>query len=96
MIDAGELEEIRSQLPDDLAGDFDDVASALQLSIRQVRAEAERVFASCRHLASDRKAFALAAKNEASSRALPLVFAMLDGRDPGPLALKAVRIEVRS
>ena len=94
LIASGEYDDVRAQIPVELAGDFDDVGASLRMALGQVQGEALRVFEECMPLAEDRKAFAMAAKRKASSRALPLVFALLDGRETEELAIKAVRREL--
>ena len=95
MIEAGTLTSIRDEIPDDLAKDFDDVAGALELAILQIEDEARRTFGEIEHLTSDRRSFALEAKRRASPRALPLVFAALDGKATRPLAIRGVRNSLR-
>ena len=75
----GTYEEIREQLPHEIAGDFDDIAASLRMSIRQITDQAQREFSRLSHLAENRKQFAIAAQqSDASIR--PMLFSLLDGK----------------
>lgn len=96
MIANGTVESVREEIPKEIAGDFDDVVSTLQLSIRQLQDEANRAFEAHRNLLSEgRKAFAIEVQKAVSKRAMPLVFALADERDLLPLVIKIVRGQLK-
>lgn len=90
-LESGEMEHMRAQVPDELAGDLDDLIATLRMAVRQKIEAAQQAYAHLKHLAGSRKDFAIAAKQSAPSELLGMLFSLLDGRDITPLAYKAVR-----
>lgn len=91
MLEAGEYEAVRAQIPNDIAGEFDDVSSSLRMALLQLQNEGRDTFATLQHLRADRKAFALAAKATARPEVLPMMFALLDDKSIERVAYGMVR-----
>lgn len=90
MIASGDYDEIRAQIPDDLADEFDDISASLRMTLRQLEAEARRVFDEIGPQ-DTRKDFALAVQAKASPEARPLVFALLDEKPLEPISTRVVK-----
>lgn len=90
MITGGTLDDVRAQLPDWHRPQLDGIAGAILSRAGDLVSVAERLYAEHSHrLAESRKAFALSIADSAPA-VKPLLFAMADGKDPLPVAYKAV------
>ena len=95
MIEQGSDDETRALIPDDLAGEFDDVHATLKTSIDSLLRGAAEVYGELEPLLKvSRKEFAQKLLSSAPSRVVPLAFALADGKDERAAAIKVIRREM--